>query len=66
MMKNILSFRGEEITSIEIQRRNHDYVDSYKDLHACISNINKLIRYSNETDEEEVLTILNIDIVNEP
>lgn len=65
MMKNLLSFRGKTITSLEIQRKNHDFIDEYKDLNAHIVNINKLIRYSNETDEEEVITVLNIDILNE-
>lgn len=60
MIDYIYSLKDTQITSLEIQRRNHDYLDSYEDLNARILNVEKHIQYQNE----DIIIILSIDIIN--
>lgn len=62
MIDYICSLKDTIITSIEIQRRNHDWLDSYTDLNAKLSNVDKHIHHR----YDEIAMILNIDIANVP
>lgn len=62
MINYIKALQNTTINSIEIQRRNHDFVISFKDLHAHIVNINKDMEANGG---DSVFIIFNIDIVNE-
>lgn len=62
MINYIKQLRNVTIYSIEIQRRNHELIDSFENLNARIMNINK----SMETNSDgNVFSVFNISIYND-
>ena len=62
MIDYIRSLKNVQITSLEIQRNNHDFLDGYEDLNAKILNFEKHMSYQGES----VTTVLTIYITNMP
>ena len=62
MINYIKQLRNVTINSIEIQRRNHELIDSFTNLNARIMNINK----SMETNSDgNVFSVFNVSIYND-
>ena len=62
MVNYLKTLKNTTITSIEIQRRNHDFVISFDDLNCHIANMSKLIQ---PHGDELMFVIFNLDIIND-
>lgn len=61
LLKYLASIKDIPIKSIEVERRNHDPLDSYENLNGHILNIRKTL---NQRADGLTFTILTIDIEN--
>ena len=61
LIKRLVSIKDTPIKSIEVERRNHDLIDSYEDLNARILAVRKSL---NQRADGLSFMILTIDIEN--
>lgn len=62
MINYIKELRNVTINSIEIQRRNHELIDSFTNLNARIMNINKSIETNSDGN---VFSVFHVSIYND-